>query len=120
MSLFLLNNNGLEVEANPQKIAMAEVQYDAMKATFDITKCIPGEYGEADLHKGEQTCIDRCVIKFMSANRIIGLYAQKVRLDVDSLKAHEIIKEKYCKVEILGGIQSQRITDSHPSNMQCT
>lgn len=35
-------------------------------------KCIPDEYGEADLNKGEIVCIDRCVAKYYNSNLKIG------------------------------------------------
>lgn len=35
-------------------------------------KCIPEEYGEAELNKGETACVDRCVAKFYKANIAIG------------------------------------------------
>lgn len=35
-------------------------------------KCIPDEYGEADLNKGEMMCIDRCVAKYYKTNLKIG------------------------------------------------
>ncbi|KAH9829002.1 Mitochondrial import inner membrane translocase subunit tim10 [Teratosphaeria destructans] len=31
-------------------------------------KCIPPEYREADLNKGESVCLDRCVAKFFEVN----------------------------------------------------
>jgi len=35
-------------------------------------KCIPEEYGEADLNKGEMVCVDRCVAKYYATNLKIG------------------------------------------------
>ena len=31
-------------------------------------KCIPPDYREADLNKGESVCLDRCVSKFFEVN----------------------------------------------------
>jgi mitochondrial import inner membrane translocase subunit TIM10 len=31
-------------------------------------KCIPPDYREADLNKGESVCLDRCVAKFFDVN----------------------------------------------------
>lgn len=31
-------------------------------------KCIPPQYREADLNKGESVCLDRCVAKFFEVN----------------------------------------------------
>lgn len=36
------------------------------------SKCIPDEYGEAELNKGETVCVDRCVKKFFKANLAMG------------------------------------------------
>lgn len=35
-------------------------------------KCIPNNYHEPDLNKGEQKCIDRCVAKYMSIQFMLG------------------------------------------------
>jgi hypothetical protein len=35
-------------------------------------KCIPDEYGEAELNKGESVCVDRCVAKYFKANLAMG------------------------------------------------
>ena len=31
-------------------------------------KCIPADYREGDLNKGESVCLDRCVAKFFEVN----------------------------------------------------
>jgi mitochondrial import inner membrane translocase subunit TIM10 len=31
-------------------------------------KCIPPDYRESDLNKGESVCLDRCVAKFFDVN----------------------------------------------------
>lgn len=85
MSLFLRNQHLLGLEVDPERLQVAEVQFDAMAATFDrmmaacAGKCIPEEYGESELLKGEMCCVDRCVTKYMTANRAIGEYAQRAR-----------------------------------------
>ncbi|CDR37373.1 CYFA0S01e10110g1_1 [Cyberlindnera fabianii] len=56
-----------------------------MNTTFNTilrtcsNKCIPEEYGESDLTKGESVCIDRCVAKYFKANVKIGT----VSIDLD-------------------------------------
>lgn len=35
-------------------------------------KCLPKEYRESELNKGESVCIDRCVAKYMEVNIKIG------------------------------------------------
>ncbi len=37
-----------------------------------IKKCVPADYRESDLNKGESVCIDRCVAKFMEVNMKIS------------------------------------------------
>ncbi|KAB8339037.1 hypothetical protein FH972_021973 [Carpinus fangiana] len=36
------------------------------------SKCLPKDYREGDLNKGESVCIDRCVSKYMDVNIKIG------------------------------------------------
>ena len=33
-----------------------------------LKKCIPADYREAELNKGESVCLDRCVSKFFDVN----------------------------------------------------
>jgi len=33
-----------------------------------LKKCVPADYREADLSKGESVCLDRCVAKFFEVN----------------------------------------------------
>ncbi len=93
------------MDVSHERLRIAELQFDAMNASLKTMlkncgrKCIPEEYGEADLNKGESTCTDRCVAKFMEANRIIGIYAQSVRFDETDLKHFQTIKEKYLRPE---------------------
>lgn len=35
-------------------------------------KCIPPEYREGELNKGEGVCVDRCVSKFFEVNLKVG------------------------------------------------
>lgn len=81
MSLFFNQLSAQEV--SDEKIQVAEIQFNAMNATFNnilnscLEKCIPHEgYGENELNKGEMTCIDRCVAKIHYSNRLIGGYVQ--------------------------------------------
>ncbi|OWB53072.1 hypothetical protein B5S33_g2580 [[Candida] boidinii] len=84
--MFLSQSNMSNLDVDPEKIKLARCQ----------TKCIPDEYAEADLNKGETVCIDRCVAKFMKASRIVGGYAQSIRLDTNNLVVYEDIKRNYC------------------------
>ena len=33
-----------------------------------MKKCVPADYREGDLNKGESVCLDRCVSKFFDVN----------------------------------------------------
>ncbi|KAI8078106.1 Tim10/DDP family zinc finger-domain-containing protein [Gilbertella persicaria] len=60
---------------DPQHLQEAEQQVDifmgiVMSACQE--KCIPSNYHEPDLNKGEQKCIDRCVAKYMSIQFMLG------------------------------------------------
>ncbi|AOA60642.1 TIM22 complex subunit [Komagataella phaffii CBS 7435] len=103
MSLFLNKNTIYDhLEVDPQRVKMAEIQYEAMQTTFNTlirtcrTKCIAEEYGEIDLSKGESSCVDRCVAKFMKANVQIGFLAHAAGLEPNSLRVHQGIVETYC------------------------
>lgn len=83
MSLFIGNTSQYsQANVDPEKIKLAEVQYNAMSATFNKVlrtcenKCIGHEYGEGDLNTAEQCCIDRCVSKYVQANYLIGNHVQ--------------------------------------------
>lgn len=79
MSLFIGQSSQYStVNVNPEKIKYAEIQFSAMSETFNKImstcekKCLPHEYGEGDLVTGENSCIDRCVSKYVKSNVIIG------------------------------------------------
>jgi len=42
-----------------------------------MTKCIPTEYREGELNKGEGVCIDRCASKFFEVQMKISEQLQK-------------------------------------------
>ncbi|BCR95590.1 mitochondrial import inner membrane translocase subunit tim10 [Aspergillus awamori] len=60
--------------SSEQKIAAAETEVEMVTDMFSrltescIKKCIPNDYREGDLNKGESVCIDRCVGKFFEVN----------------------------------------------------
>ncbi|KAF3921592.1 hypothetical protein AA313_de0205644 [Arthrobotrys entomopaga] len=57
-----------------QKIAAAEAELEMVTDMFNrlthscFKKCVPREYREPDLNKGESVCLDRCVAKFFEVN----------------------------------------------------
>jgi len=61
-----------------EKIEGAVIELDMMTDVFNrmvstcASKCLSQRYAEADLTKGESVCIDRCVGKFIEANKVIG------------------------------------------------
>lgn len=88
MSVFLGSTSQFsQARVDPEKIKLAEIQFEAMASTFNKllrrceSKCLLHHYGEGELTKGEQECIDRCVSKYVKANVIIGEHLQKQRLD---------------------------------------
>jgi mitochondrial import inner membrane translocase subunit TIM10 len=47
-----------------------------------MKKCVPGDYREGDLNKGESVCLDRCVSKYFEVNvkvseKMQGISAQQ-------------------------------------------
>ncbi|KAF9889934.1 protein transporter tim10 [Aspergillus nanangensis] len=60
--------------SSAEKIAAAETEVEMISDMFNrltescTKKCIPTDYREADLNKGESVCLDRCVAKFFDVN----------------------------------------------------
>ncbi|EPS27976.1 Mitochondrial import inner membrane translocase subunit tim10 [Penicillium oxalicum] len=60
--------------SSEQKIAAAETEVEMISDMFTrlsescSKKCIPADYREGDLNKGESVCLDRCVAKFFDVN----------------------------------------------------
>ena len=44
-------------------------------------KCVPNDYREAELNKGESVCLDRCVSKFFEVNVKVSEKMQKEAQD---------------------------------------
>ncbi|KAG8757488.1 protein transporter tim10 [Serendipita sp. 396] len=63
---------------NSERVEAAIVELDMVTDVFNrmvascASKCLSQRYAEGDLTKGESVCIDRCVGKFLEANKIIG------------------------------------------------
>ncbi|EGW30764.1 subunit of the TIM22-complex [Spathaspora passalidarum NRRL Y-27907] len=101
MSLFLGNSlQYSQATVDPEKLKLAEVQFTATAHTFNkllqscANKCLVHEYGEGELSKGEQECIDRCAAKYVRANFLIGKHFQEQRLDpMSSLVNYEIYRK---------------------------
>ncbi|MCJ1241735.1 protein transporter tim10 [Varicellaria rhodocarpa] len=60
--------------SSAEKIAAAESEIEMISDMFNrltqscTKKCIPPDYREGDLNKGESVCLDRCVSKFFEVN----------------------------------------------------
>ncbi|MCJ1439237.1 protein transporter tim10 [Xylographa pallens] len=60
--------------SSSEKIAAAETEIEMVSDMFNrltqscAKKCIPPDYREGDLNKGESVCLDRCVSKFFEVN----------------------------------------------------
>ncbi|RAL00444.1 Tim10/DDP family zinc finger protein [Aspergillus ibericus CBS 121593] len=60
--------------SSAEKIAAAETEVEMVSDMFNrltescTKKCIPNDYREGDLNKGESVCLDRCVSKFFEVN----------------------------------------------------
>ncbi|KAL1854580.1 protein transporter tim10 [Paecilomyces lecythidis] len=60
--------------SSAEKIAAAETEVEMVSDMFNrltqscVSKCVPPEYREGDLNKGESVCLDRCVGKFFEVN----------------------------------------------------
>lgn len=82
MSLFIDNQSITPQNVSTQRLELASYQYDGLnglQTTIRLAcgeKCIPLDYGENDLTKGESECTNRCVSKFMQAHKIIGNYVE--------------------------------------------
>ncbi|KAL8898529.1 MAG: hypothetical protein Q9207_006656 [Kuettlingeria erythrocarpa] len=56
--------------SSAEKIAAAETEMEMIAEMMNrlnqscVKKCVPPEYREGDLNKGESVCLDRCVSKF--------------------------------------------------------
>ncbi|KAF5179802.1 Mitochondrial import inner membrane translocase subunit tim10 [Thalictrum thalictroides] len=73
----------LPTEAEKEQIfgmAQTEMEYrvelfNRLTATC-FNKCIEKRYKESELHLGENSCIDRCVSKYMQVNNLVGQLLQ--------------------------------------------
>ncbi|KAF2429467.1 hypothetical protein EJ08DRAFT_562418, partial [Tothia fuscella] len=69
-----LFGGGRPQPTSAEKIAAAEAEIEMVSDMFNrlvstcTKKCIPSDYREADLNKGESVCLDRCVSKFFEVN----------------------------------------------------
>ncbi|KIV96875.1 Mitochondrial import inner membrane translocase subunit tim10 [Exophiala mesophila] len=69
-----LFGGGRPQPSSAEKIAAVETEMEMVSDMFSrltqscLQKCVPADYREADLSKGESVCLDRCVSKFFEVN----------------------------------------------------
>jgi import inner membrane translocase subunit TIM10 len=69
-----LGFGGAPQPTSAQKLAAAEQEIEMYTDMFTrlsnscTKKCIPPDYKEGELNKGESVCLDRCVAKFFDVN----------------------------------------------------
>lgn len=102
MSFFIDNNSLTPQDVSHHRLELAEFQYDGLNGLLETIrkscgkKCIPLDYGEPDLTKGESECTNRCVAKFMQGHRVIGNYVESNRrLNDKNMVQYEFIKKEY-------------------------
>ncbi|EER29269.1 mitochondrial import inner membrane translocase subunit tim10 [Coccidioides immitis RS] len=60
--------------SSEEKIQRAELEFEMITDMVNrlnaacMKKCIPPDYREGDLNKGESVCLDRCVSKFFEVH----------------------------------------------------
>lgn len=73
------SNPTLSKPMDEEKVAMAQAQQE-LEAITDMynrmmdqcfRKCVT-HYNEADLTKGESTCVERCVFKYLDVHKKVG------------------------------------------------
>lgn len=45
-------------------------------------KCIPPQFREGELNKGESVCLDRCAAKFFEAQKLVGQAMQQTQQQI--------------------------------------
>ncbi|KAI9703541.1 MAG: protein transporter tim10 [Bogoriella megaspora] len=71
---FGLFGGGRPQPSSAEKLAAAEAEVEMVSDMFNRLseschkKCVPTDYREGDLNKGESVCLDRCAAKFFEVN----------------------------------------------------
>jgi len=69
--------------SSAEKIAAAEQEMDLISDMFNrlirscSSKCIPNDYREGELNKGEGVCLDRCAAKFFDTQMKVSELLQE-------------------------------------------
>ncbi|KAL9626125.1 MAG: hypothetical protein Q9164_007940 [Protoblastenia rupestris] len=56
-----------KIDAALTEVEMVSDMFNRLSQSC-LKKCIPADYREGDLNKGESVCLDRCVAKFFEVN----------------------------------------------------
>ncbi|EEQ86290.1 protein transporter tim10 [Blastomyces dermatitidis] len=71
--------------SSEEKISRAEMEVEMVTdmmtrlSSACMKKCIPPDYREGDLNKGESVCLDRCVAKFFEVNMKVSEKMQQMQ-----------------------------------------
>ncbi|PGH14198.1 mitochondrial import inner membrane translocase subunit tim10 [Helicocarpus griseus UAMH5409] len=71
--------------SSEEKISRAEMEVEMVTDMMSrlssacMKKCIPPDYREGDLNKGESVCLDRCVAKFFDVNMKVSEKMQSMQ-----------------------------------------
>ncbi|PHH73113.1 hypothetical protein CDD82_5657 [Ophiocordyceps australis] len=74
---------GRQQPTSEQKIMAVESEMRMMADTYNRlqkacqAKCVPTDYREGELNKGEAVCLDRCTVKFLDASMKISEIMQQ-------------------------------------------
>ncbi|KAI9882341.1 MAG: protein transporter tim10 [Watsoniomyces obsoletus] len=79
-----LFGSGQPKRTSSEKVAAAETEVEMISDMFNrlvescTKKCIPRDYREGDLNKGESVCLDRCVSKMFEVNVKVSEKMQEI------------------------------------------
>ncbi|ODH33659.1 mitochondrial import inner membrane translocase subunit tim10 [Paracoccidioides brasiliensis] len=71
--------------SSEERISRAEIEVEMVTdmmtrlSSSCMKKCIPPDYREGDLNKGESVCLDRCVAKFFEVNMKVSERMQQMQ-----------------------------------------
>ncbi|OIW24023.1 hypothetical protein CONLIGDRAFT_624293 [Coniochaeta ligniaria NRRL 30616] len=74
---------GRQQPTSAEKIAAVEQEMKLMASMHNrmiqmcTKKCLPTDYREGDLNKGESVCLDRCAAKFFEAHTVVSTALEK-------------------------------------------
>ncbi|PFH59926.1 hypothetical protein XA68_11695 [Ophiocordyceps unilateralis] len=85
---------GSQEPSSSQKVTAIESEMRLMADTYNRLqkscqrKCVPTDYREAELNKGESVCLDRCTAKFLDTSiKVSEIMQQQQQQQQQSLAA---------------------------------